>query len=240
MRSTSPPKRAARSGSIRALRGPLAAAASGILLSLSFPAAGLWPLVFVALVPLLVLLHVDSPGPRAERRASRGVRWAPWITGILFYSLSFWWIVRLPASAMTVPWLIYPALLALGLYLGLFTAFFGWMARFVHRRLGWPVLLTAPFAWGAAEWLKSSGEMGCTWANVGYALAREPAWIQMASVIGAPGLSIWVVAVNALVAAAIVSPRWPARAGWILAAAALVFVPVWWVCLSLRSTCCPF
>ena len=129
---------------------------------------------------------------------------------------------------MTVPWLIYPALLALGLYLGLFTAFFGWMVRFVHRRLGWPVLLVAPFAWGAAEWLKSSGEMGCTWANVGYALAREPAWIQMASVIGAPGLSIWVVAVNALVAAAIVSPRWQGRAGSILAAAALVLVPVWW------------
>src|ERR1700741_912763 len=106
MRSTSPQSRAARSPSFKALRGPLAAAASGILLSLSFPAAGLWPLIFVALVPLFVLLHVDSPGPRDERPASRGVRWAPWITGIVFYALSFWWIVRLPASAMTVPWLI--------------------------------------------------------------------------------------------------------------------------------------
>jgi len=184
--------------------------------------------VFVALVPLLVLLHTESPGPREERPTPRGARWGPWLTGIVFYALSFWWIVRLPATAMTVPWLIYPGLLALGLYLGLFTAFFGWLVRFVRRRLGWPVLVTAPFAWGVAEWLKSAGEMGCPWANVGYALAPEPAWIQMASAIGAPGLSIWVVAVNALAAGAVVSRGWPRRAGWIAAAAALVFVPVWW------------
>jgi apolipoprotein N-acyltransferase len=228
MRSTNPPRPAARSDSIKALRGPLSAAASGILLSLSFPSAGLWPLVFVALVPLLVLLHEETPGPRAERVTPLGVRWAPWITGIIFYALAFWWIVRLPAAAMTVPWLIYPALLALGLYLGLFTALFGWLVRFIHRRLGWPILVTAPFAWAVAEWLKSSGEMGCPWANVGYALAREPAWIQMASAIGAPGLSLWVVAVNALVAAAVVSRTWQSRAGWIVVAAALVFVPVWW------------
>jgi apolipoprotein N-acyltransferase len=188
----------------------------------------LWPLTFVALVPLLVVLHVDSPGPRDQRPAPRGARWAPWITGIVFYSLTFWWIVRVPAKAMTVPLLIYPALLALGLYLGLFTAIFGWLVRFIRRRLGWPVLATAPFAWGVAEWLKSSGEMGCPWANVGYALAREPVWIQMASVFGAPGLSIWVVAVNALIAAVVVSRGRIRRAAWVVAAVALVAVPVWW------------
>lgn len=182
----------------------------------------------MALTPLFVLLEEESPGPRDERPTPRGVRWAPWLTGIVFYALSFWWIVKLPSSAMTLPWLIYPALLALGLYLGLFTALFGWLVRFVRRRLGWPVLVTAPFAWGVAEWLKSSGEMGCPWANVGYALAREPAWIQMASVVGAPGLSIWVVGVNALVAAAIVSRGWRGRIASLAAAAALVFVPVWW------------
>lgn len=179
-------------------------------------------------MPLLVLLHHDSPGPRDERRASRGVRWAPWLTGIVFYVLSFWWIVRLPKAAMTVPWLIFPGLLTLGLYLGLFTAIFGWLVRFIRRRLGWPILVTAPFAWAVAEWLKSSGEMGCPWANVGYALAREPVLIQMASAIGAPGLSIWVVAVNAVIAAAFVAPGWRSRTGAILAAVALLFVPIWW------------
>lgn len=174
------------------------------------------------------MLHFGSPGPLDPKPAARAVRLAPWLTGMAFYALAFWWIVRVPVSAMTVPWLIYPALLALGLYLGLYVAFFGWLVRFIRRRLGWSVLVTAPFAWAAAEWLKSSGELGCPWANLGTSLAEQPAWIQMASVIGAPGLSIWIVAVNALAASAILARGWPSRALRGLAAVALVAAPVWW------------
>ena len=79
MPSTSRPKHAARSASISRFRRPLLAAASGLLLSLSFPTAGLWFLAFVALVPLLVILHEDSPGPRDQASSPLGTRWAPWI-----------------------------------------------------------------------------------------------------------------------------------------------------------------
>src|SRR5262245_66149844 len=117
MPSTSPPRAAAKSGFISpSARAPLAAAASGLLASLAFPSAGLWPLAFVALVPLLVLLERGSRGPFDPEPVARGVRWAPWLMGGVLYALAFWWIVRLPVSAMTYPWLIYPALLALGLY----------------------------------------------------------------------------------------------------------------------------
>jgi apolipoprotein N-acyltransferase len=156
------------------------------------------------------------------------VRWAPWLMGAVFYALTFWWIVRLPVAAMTHPWLIWPGLMALGLYLGLYVALFGWTVRFVRRRLGWPVLALAPFAWTVAEWLKSSGELGCPWGNIGYALAEHPAWIQGASIAGAPGLSFWVVAVNALVAGAILARTWSSRIGLaLLTVAAVVLPPVW-------------
>ena len=186
-------------------------------------------------MPLLVVLHEGSPGPRDRTASPLGARWAPWITGIVFSVLMFWWIVRLPSHAMTIPWLIYPGLLALGLYLGLFTALFGWVVRFLRRRLGWPVLLSAPVAWVAAEWAKSSGPLGCPWGNLGYALAREPAWIQTASLYGAPGLSLWIVAVNALVAAAIVVRRPAARAAFVLVAALTVWLPVRWGEARLRA-----
>ncbi len=147
----------------------------------------------------------------------------------------FWWIVRLPAATMTQPWIIYPGLLALALYLGLYVAFFGWIVRFVRRRLGWPVLLVAPVAWAASEWAKSSGPLGCTWGNVSYALAQHPVWIQGASLVGAPGLSFWIVAINALVAAAVLSRRWSSRLVWISAAACLLWLPARWGEARLRS-----
>jgi apolipoprotein N-acyltransferase len=108
---------------------------------------------------------------------------------------------------MTQPWLIGPGLLLLALYLGLYTALFGWIARVLRRRLGISVFVTAPVAWSAAEWLKSSGELGCPWGNLGTALAAQPAWTQLAAVAGAPGLSLWIVGVNALLAAAIAAWR---------------------------------
>lgn len=149
--------------------------------------------------------------------------------------MTFWWIVKLPAKAMTQPWLIYPGLLALGLYLGLYVALFGWIVRFGRRRLGWPVLWLAPVAWAASEWAKSSGALGCPWGNVGYALAKHPAWIQGASIVGASGLGFWILTVNSLVAGVFVSRRWIGRAVCALAAVALVWAPVRWGEARLRE-----
>jgi apolipoprotein N-acyltransferase len=197
------------------------------------------PLVFVALVPLLVWLHRTAPGPTTPVSAMasepRGRGAVPWITGLVYNMLLFWWLVKLPAAAMTHPWIIGPALLALGLYLGFFVALFGWITRFIRRRVGWSPLLVAPAAWGAMEWLKSSGPLGCPWGNVGYALAEHPAWIQGASLVGAPGLSVWVVAVNALLAGAWVSRRWLTRVTLLLLAVGLVLGPVLWGKERIRS-----
>jgi apolipoprotein N-acyltransferase len=228
MRSTGRRRRATRFFSISGWRAPLLAAASGVLLSYSFPTSRAWWLIFVALVPLFVVLHEGTPGPASRGPAPRGVRWAPWIAGIVFNLLTFWWIVRVPATAMTHPSLIYVGLIALSLYLGLFVALFGWMARFGRRRLGFPVLVLAPAAWCACEWLKSYGALGCPWGNVSYALARHPAWIQGASLAGAPGLSLWIVVVNALLAGAIVARTWPQRTATLLVAALAIALPVRW------------
>ncbi len=196
------------------------------------------PLAFVALVPLLVWIQREPGGPAASATlapAARGGGWVPWITGIVFNAILFGWLVRLPAAAMTHPWIIYPALLALALYLGFYVAVFGWITRFIRRRVGWSPLAVAPAVWGVAEWLKSSGPLGCTWGNVCYALAEHPAWIQGAALVGAPGLSIWIVSVNALFAGAFIVRRWPARVALSVMAVALVVLPVVWGSGRVRS-----
>jgi apolipoprotein N-acyltransferase len=135
---------------------------------------------------------------------------------------------------MTHPWVIYPALLALAAYLGLFVALFGFILRFVRRRIGWSPLVLAPAAWAAAEWLKSWGPLGCPWGNLGYALAREPEWIQSASVLGAPGLTVWIMTVGTLLAAAITTRAWARRVLCVVAAAGLLAGPVLWGASRLR------
>jgi apolipoprotein N-acyltransferase len=187
--------------------------------------------VFVALVPLLIWLQRDSGGPGSTASpgsGSRGSGFVPWLTGIVFNMLLFWWLVRLPAAAMTHPWIIVPALFALALYLGFFVALFGWIARFIRHRVGWSPLVVAPAVWGVTEWLKSSGPLGCPWGNVSYALAEHPAWIQGAALVGAPGLSLWIVCVNAVFAGAFVARRWPARVALAVLGIALVTGPVLW------------
>jgi apolipoprotein N-acyltransferase len=151
----------------------------------------------------LLALHAGSPGPGEAGPTGRATRWGPWLTGIVAAFLTFLWITRLPPQAMTHPWIIWPGLLFLALYLGLYVALFGWIVRVVRRRLGISVFFVAPFAWCASEWLKSSGELGCPWGNLGSALAQHPVWIQGASVAGASGLSWWIVCVSALIAASI-------------------------------------
>jgi len=185
-------------------------------------------------VPLLVWLAGGSKGP-GTRDARRGMGATAWITGIVLNAVLFWWIVRLPASVMTHPWIIGPALLALAAYLGFYVAIFGWMVGFVRRRIGWSPLVTAPAAWGAIEWLKSSGALGCPWGNLSYALAGHPAWIQGASLVGAQGLTVWIVCVNALLAGAIVAKRWPARGLLLGVAAVLIAVPPIWGSGRVRS-----
>ncbi len=196
------------------------------------------PLVFVALVPLLVWVQRDAEGPAssaAPAKPARGAVWIPWLAGTVFNMLLFWWLVRLPSSAMTHPWIIFPALLALALYLGFFVALFGWITRFIRRRIGWSPLAVAPTVWGVTEWLKASGPLGCPWGNVSYALAEHPAWIQGASLVGAPGLSIWIVCVNSFFAGAIVARRWPARVTLAALGIALVALPVGWGRERVRS-----
>ncbi|HEU4724893.1 MAG TPA: apolipoprotein N-acyltransferase [Candidatus Eisenbacteria bacterium] len=207
-------------------------------MSLSFPTIGAWPLVFVALVPLLLVIHDGSPAPGAHGAAGRASRWAPWLTGIVAAILVFHWITRIPTHAMTQPWLIWPALLFLGLYVGLYTAFFGWIVRVVRRRLGVSVFLVAPVAWSAAEWLKSAGELGCPWGNLGTVLAGQPAWVQWASVVGTQGLTLWIVTVNALVAAALVKfvgRRWVEGVLRLALGVAILALPPLWGADRLRD-----
>jgi apolipoprotein N-acyltransferase len=96
-----------------------------------------------------------------------------------------------------------PALLFLSGYLALFFALAAALPGWVERRTGLPAAVTFPAFWTLADFLRSRGVLGFPWGSLGYALAPHPAALQPAAWTGLWGLTLWVVAGNALFASAV-------------------------------------
>lgn len=162
---------------------------SGVALAALFPKLGAWPLVWLALVPLLLAVR----GARPRRAAGLGL-----LTGVLFFGILLEWIRLFD----TVGWVLLT--LVQGAYLALFA--------FLLRRLrpaagGWPALLLPAVAWTALEWLRAQTRAGFTWGDLAYALHGSVALMQLASLVGPLGLTFLIVLTNAAVAACLEALR---------------------------------
>ncbi len=163
---------------------------SGVLLSVAFPPVSFGALSFIALVPLIVSLQ--------RRPCTRGEAFrAGYFFGLTFYFLLLWWIVKLlPWANVTVPWLMTPALILLGLYLSLYPAFFAMLLIYLRRRSVWAALFIGPALWTLLEIAHARGEAGFPWGAIGYALSRHVHFIQMTAWVGVFGLTFFTVLVN--------------------------------------------
>jgi apolipoprotein N-acyltransferase len=86
----------------------------------------------------------------------------------------------------------------------------------------WRVLIAAPSLWVLLEAVRSRGELAFPWGSLGYTLSYHPPLIQWASVGGLPALSLAVMAVNVLFAAALVARGSVRRAALAIGAFAVV------------------
>ncbi len=196
-----------RTSLLRALLWP---AVSGLLLALAFPPVGLWPLAFLAWVPLWWAL--DRPAPFGRRRAY-GRFLQGWTAGTVAFVGILHWLVALSNEEVTIDGLMVPALGLLGLYLGLFFGLAALFSTVLSRRTVLPVAFWGPVIWTLAEYLRSTGPLGVTWGAAPYALARVVPLVQSASVWGFWGLYFGILAVAGCLTAAI--QGW--RPGWVLA-----------------------
>ena len=170
----------------------LAAIISAALLVLSFPNFNLWPLAWVALVPLLLAI--------TSRPAPWGSFLTGWLAGTVFFYGSCYWLTysMIHYGGMPRPvayLLLIPGALALGLFPGLF-AFI--LARLV-RKWGTRPLLAAAFIWVALEWgrLALTGQL---WNAIGYSQAYQPFLIQAARLGSVYAVGFLIVSANAAVA----------------------------------------
>lgn len=155
---------------------------AALLAWLAFPPAGLGPLAWVALVPLLLALRGASP----MRAALLG-----WLWGAAFFALLCGWLSVFSPAA--------PAAIAAGTGL----VYAGAAVLYARR----PGPLTAAAAWTAAEWLRNLGPLGFTWGDLGYALWDAPVFLQAADLGGVFLLSAAIAWTNGAVAEAFAAPR---------------------------------
>ncbi|MEX1000614.1 MAG: apolipoprotein N-acyltransferase [Crocinitomicaceae bacterium] len=160
----------------------------GILLSVSFPfIGGLFPLAFIALVPLLVInFELDKkPNRRFIYRFS-----FIYLYFVIYNASTCWWIYYASESGM------YMAIFANALLMTL--PFF--LTGFINRKLGEnKALLSFLVLWLCFEHLHYYWELSWPWLNFGHILGTYPKLIQWYAYSGVAGGTFWILLVNIMI-----------------------------------------
>lgn len=155
---------------------------SAALLTFSFVPLGHHLVVWVALVPLL--LGIEGASHRVAFRLG-------FLCGMLFYGASLHWFWQIFGPMAAALWAV------LAFYIGAFCGLYVWLAN--GRRVGVKCLLASAL-WVSLEYFRSECYyLKFTWFGLGYSQVTNFFVLQLASVLGAYGISFLIVAVNVLV-----------------------------------------
>lgn len=163
---------------------------TAIALAWIFPPRGLWPLVFVALVPWAA----------ATCRTHRAwlAHWLSFLVGWGFFLVALRWL-------MPVTGLGYAALAG---YLALYWTLAAWAIR-TGRRHGVSPVWTLPVTWVACEYLRGTVMTGFPWLFLSHSLYDQLPLIQVSDLAGAYAVSFVAAWVNGVLVEAALR-RWPA------------------------------
>jgi apolipoprotein N-acyltransferase len=176
----------------------LGAIASAGLLALAMPGRiGWWPLLFVALAPLLLQVLNARPG----RSALGG-----FVFGLVYNLALLYWILIVLGRYGGLPlWISLPALVLLAAYMACFPAVFCYLLSLLAGRsqcrgrsvaaLVW----SAPVLWVGLDYLRSLLFSGFPWMDLGYGLFSQPVLIQAADFGGHHLITFSLVLCNGLV-----------------------------------------
>jgi apolipoprotein N-acyltransferase len=165
---------------------------SAALLVFSFPDFNLWPLAWVGLAPLFIVV-----GRRPQRGSSFLLGW---MTGTLFFYGSCYWTTYPMIRYGGIPALVaFLLLVPLTIIVGLFPATCCMLVARAVARWGLRALFLVPALWATLEWTRLA-VTGLLWNAIGYSQAYVPLLIQTARWGGVYLVGFLIVAVNAAVA----------------------------------------
>ena len=166
--------------------------AAGAIASLGQAPLGWFPLLWIA-VPLLVWLLDSAALGKKGQKAAWAMAKVGWSFGFGFFLLTFYWLgAAFLVEADKFAWAMPLAIVILPAGLSLFWALacglvaFVWSSAFF--RVFWLVL-----ALSAVEWLRGFVLTGLPWGGFGMALASQTVTMQILSLIGPDGLTLWAI-----------------------------------------------
>ena len=175
----------------------LLVAVGALALALSYPPFPLPILSFVAIVPAVLLL--EDAGGDAGRAYTWGVRYGIAANGLVlsWMVVALWHFTPLAALGYVITSLV----------LGVFTGILFWFVVRVRGALPRvPLAVVFPVAWTALEWAVGHlGDVAFPWLGLGTSLADARVLVQWADLVGARGVTVWVVWVNVLAAGAVLA-----------------------------------
>jgi apolipoprotein N-acyltransferase len=156
---------------------------TSLLLLLSMPGRfGWWPLIFIALIPLLAF--AARKGPRLSFSAGL-------LTGFFYHAGMLYWIVIVLGRYGGLPLaLSLPSMLLLAVCMGMYTALFTGLLSYLlsrekdNSRVPVRILFAAPVLWVGLDWLRGILFSGFPWMDLGYGLYSQPVLLQIADLGG--------------------------------------------------------
>ena len=182
---------------VRVMGGVALSGLSLILWLLAGPPSALWPLAFVALIPMLVAQHRVLPRPLA------GLAMAVTIGGSIAVGGSQQF-ERIPSAVGLA------AIAAAGALLGL-----GFLDRLAQERSAYRFFpVTVPLIWVGLDVFSGHSSLPSTWGYQAYSLYAHPLAIQPVAALSTNALNLLILVSNFALAGLMVGPARPRRRGW--------------------------
>jgi apolipoprotein N-acyltransferase len=159
----------------------LLAIASGLLLGMPFCIPQLFPLIFIAWIPLLRLEEktINHQNPYLLFNYA-------FLSFLVWNILAYWWVGKAQITGVILIILINSLLLAL----------IFWMISRSRKHLKISILFPFLIIWLGFEYFDTWWDLAWPWLNLGNAFASAPKWVQWYEFTGTRGGSLWIILIN--------------------------------------------
>lgn len=176
---------------LRGWRGKLACFIAGAAMAGGFAPFYLWPIIFISLPFLFVMLD--------KARHPRSAALYAWAFGYGHMMAGTYWIANaLAVDREQFGWLIPISILGLSLVMGIWFALFGALYRWLRTPCTHHNILRFAVLWVAVEYIRSLGMFGFPWNLMGSMTLASERVAQLISLAGTYGMSLFVVLLGLL------------------------------------------